>query len=1266
MRSSYATNLPRTDYRAMLVTQQRDLAALNVRSVRDFLKRSVSAADGLASGNTDDAPRHLDRSRSAVPTASVNNPTGVPDVSATPPPRAREGTMELKGQSATMLLAGARLESSVNTNSEANTPAATPATTQQDGEAESAFNDAKDATPLTRSRSPPDARSRSPQARQGNATPQMHESDNKSLQASAIGRPRRVSIIADEEPDMGGSSHAHMPHVQPLAQPVEVQFGDSVRAIKSPVLAENASFGRLEAEIPGTLDHVALGDLLEAVVSQLDKKGRSIGSHEIALMQRVADALPVRPGQGGSPASPKSGVQYANAVGSIRNFRNIMGSFSNSVVSPRTANHTASPSEDTDADRRWLEVVLQFTTRLTASAISDRLVIARTIQREVANATGASKTHVWLADHSTGTLVQHDVGQVAFMTDNQSLVGSAFNQGTTQRDEEHVALPLVCMGTVVGVLEATLPVQTPRTDEDEHTETVLETTVAISASFLHNATMFDDLLTHKRQGDAMLRMARLLSHDALEELTLVNTIMRTARELTHADRCSVFVVSSDRKTLRAYFENDDTFVEMPADVGLAGHVVRSGEVVNIPDAYDDPRFNRDVDRSTGYRTRSMLCLPVSYEGQIVAVAQLVNKLPVELFGHTHECVFSQQDEALFSTLSVFIGVCLRNCRANADLVAHKRRNEATLAVASKLSRTDIRQVNEVVKYVLKGAKELLCADRASLFLLDKERGTLYSTPDFNTDKVDIRVGKGTGFVGQVAATGKAIVVADAYADPRFNQQVDKQFGYRTQSLITVPIFGSTGEVIAVAQLINKKDVPFQFNESGGSFEPGESTRMERSGHSPAGSTLIADRTHRSQVRFVPFTDSDLQAFRQFALFAGMAISNANLLTFAVSAAEEAMKLNFHEQAADNPGAAKAGFTKRSSFRDAHMKAINTEMEAVMDMELDAETLALARTPKFDLFKVRRENPDRALDVTARMCADLIWGSGLPVRFSCDMPTLLRFIVACRGKYRAVPYHNFYHAVDVCQTVYHFLYEGGIASMLEPLECFVLLITALVHDMDHMGLNNSYHFKTESPLGILSAASGNTSVLEVHHCNLAIELLDEPATNIFKGLGDVVRAKAVRLLVDCVLATDMAKHGEYVKMISTLVRGDDGSGTFDVENDKHRRLAMVHVTKAADISNVTKPFEISRLWGMSVTEEFYRQGDAEKEKGVEVLPMNDRSLRTELAKGQLGFIDFLARPYYLAITSELFPELKYALDGIDANKRRWKEELDLSAIAAMAM
>jgi putative ABC transport system ATP-binding protein len=104
--------------------------------------------------------------------------------------------------------------------------------------------------------------------------------------------------------------------------------------------------------------------------------------------------------------------------------------------------------------------------------------------------------------------------------------------------------------------------------------------------------------------------------------------------------------------------------------------------------------------------------------------------------------------------------------------------------------------------------QLLNADRSSLFLVDG--GYLELKVAENLDKLGrIRIPLGSGIAGAVAQTGQAIRIDDAYSDPRFNRDVDKQTGYHTRSIISLPIKNQAGEVFAVAQLLNRKDgLPF--------------------------------------------------------------------------------------------------------------------------------------------------------------------------------------------------------------------------------------------------------------------------------------------------------------------------------------------------------------------------------------------------------------------------------------------------------------------------
>lgn len=102
--------------------------------------------------------------------------------------------------------------------------------------------------------------------------------------------------------------------------------------------------------------------------------------------------------------------------------------------------------------------------------------------------------------------------------------------------------------------------------------------------------------------------------------------------------------------------------------------------------------------------------------------------------------------------------------------------------------------------------EILDADRVSLFLVDEQRGELVSkVAQHDGEKsLDIRVPLNAGIAGRVAASGQALNVPDVYAEPLFNRAIDQQTGYRTRTLLCVPILDHHGRVFAVAQVLNKR------------------------------------------------------------------------------------------------------------------------------------------------------------------------------------------------------------------------------------------------------------------------------------------------------------------------------------------------------------------------------------------------------------------------------------------------------------------------------
>jgi putative ABC transport system ATP-binding protein len=125
---------------------------------------------------------------------------------------------------------------------------------------------------------------------------------------------------------------------------------------------------------------------------------------------------------------------------------------------------------------------------------------------------------------------------------------------------------------------------------------------------------------------------------------------RKLGQLLNAERSSLFLVEGDFLVLKvAENVQDMGEIRFPVGSGIAGAVAQTGESIRIDDAYADPRFNQDVDRQTGFRTRSLLTLPVkNREGKVFAVAQLLNRRDGQ--------PFTGEDEQLFASFIQSIGV----------------------------------------------------------------------------------------------------------------------------------------------------------------------------------------------------------------------------------------------------------------------------------------------------------------------------------------------------------------------------------------------------------------------------------------------------------------------------------------------------------------------------------------------------------------------------------------------------------------------------------
>ena len=147
---------------------------------------------------------------------------------------------------------------------------------------------------------------------------------------------------------------------------------------------------------------------------------------------------------------------------------------------------------------------------------------------------------------------------------------------------------------------------------------------------------------------------------SISAVTDIDVLLRVIAEETkvaiQADRCTVFLLDPEKHELwsKVALGMDSQEIRFPADKGLAGYVVKTGEPLNIPDAYNDPRFNPDIDKETGYRTKTILCMPIKNNNkEIIGAFQVLNK---------NGGVFTKGDEDLLAAIGGSASIALENAQ----------------------------------------------------------------------------------------------------------------------------------------------------------------------------------------------------------------------------------------------------------------------------------------------------------------------------------------------------------------------------------------------------------------------------------------------------------------------------------------------------------------------------------------------------------------------------------------------------------------------------
>jgi len=226
--------------------------------------------------------------------------------------------------------------------------------------------------------------------------------------------------------------------------------------------------------------------------------------------------------------------------------------------------------------------------------------------------------------------------------------------------------------------------------------------------------------------------------------------------------------------------------------------------------------------------------------------------------------------------------------------------------------------------------------------------------------------------------------------------------------------------------------------------------------------------------------------------------------------------------------------------------------------------------------------------------------------------------------------------------------------------YSLLIAAVGHDVGHLSVNNVYLVKSKHHLAI---TYNDASPLENMHCAELYRIILAEETNIFAEFTDAQYRESRKMILPCILGTDMTAHFTQIKEVQAFHAAEGAelvpftSGSTDEIPapfllEEKRLFMMVISLHCADISNPYKHFDVCRRWADLIVYEFCAQGDREKAEGLEISPMCDRDT-LNLYNMQMGFIEFVVSPLLNGFIN-LLPALHMFGDVMKDNFTSWGE------------
>ncbi|RCN36899.1 3'5'-cyclic nucleotide phosphodiesterase [Ancylostoma caninum] len=364
-----------------------------------------------------------------------------------------------------------------------------------------------------------------------------------------------------------------------------------------------------------------------------------------------------------------------------------------------------------------------------------------------------------------------------------------------------------------------------------------------------------------------------------------------------------------------------------------------------------------------------------------------------------------------------------------------------------------------------------------------------------------------------------------------------------------------------------------------------------------------------------FTKADEDSFEVFAVYCGLALHHAKLYD----------KIRRSEQK----------YRVALEVLAYHSVCNKDEVAKLQKMEIK-ERVEELETFEFNYLRMSElEKPLYAISMFKTLFQD---------QFRYDRDDLIRFVLTVRKNYRRVAYHNWAHGWSVAHAMFVLLMHTS-RDIFNTHEALALYVSCLCHDLDHRGKNNAYMKSMMTPL----ASIYTTSVMEHHHFNQTVTILQQDGHNILKSMSSADYKQALSLIKHCILATDLALFFTNKAELNKII----DSGNYDIHVEHHRKLTQAILMTGCDLIASAKPWYIQTETVKVIFEEFYEQGDAERLNGRDPIPMMDRNKAHELPQMQVGFMRGICLPCY-ELVAKVIPDAAFLRDQCEYNAKKWEE------------